>query len=537
MRKIILTIATAIIAFATASAQVGINTETPAATLDVVAGDGSTAKGIIAPRMTLAQLNADRTKYTAAQTAAEVYITDATGATIAGYSDQITCTGFAYWNGAHWVGNCVVAKTFAAVTQQPKAFTFYEEGMETPVPLTFGAGGSSTMNYQWYKISGGNVHVRIAQKCVEDTDGTGVASANFTPDVIKGTTRNANNTGFFRYYCVAKNLTGDSVISNIAEVAVGCGAKNKEGEWFSFMCFNLGATQMTIAAQRNTALTIGTNNASDGLHAYVTGEEQKYGDLYQWGRIRDGHEQRGSTYFTAGSNAPGTNQRTYSTTWPPTYASGNIIGTSSQRYPHIQISDTSVYFGKFIITVAGQDYNWANPAIGRVGTNITATSVTQGTIDQLWRLGRFTPNDPCAKIKDDGITYETFYPGTDGIGGAATTAWKTPSQGEWGEIYRGGELNGSPDNALSNTWTWHYSNGQGYDIKPDGATITLHLPASGYRSATNGRLYNQGANGSYWSTTYTSINAHNLYFYRNIIDPAFVSYRGYGHSLRCIRAM
>jgi hypothetical protein len=428
-----------------------------------------------------------------------------------------------------------VAKTFAAIIMQPKAFTFYEEGTETPVPLTFGSGGSSTMTYQWYKITGGNIHVRIAQKCVEVTDGTGVTSTNFTPKVIKGTTRNANNTGFYRYYCVAKNLTGDSVISNIAEVAVGCGAKNKDGEWLSFMCFNLGAdkTQFTIAAQRNTALNIGTN-ASDGIHTYVTNEEQKYGDLYQWGRIRDGHEKRGtSAGFVNGSNAAGTNQVAANAT-TITFESGNIIGTS-QRYPYIQIDrNNSTYYGKFITSASQQDHDWAKFAIGQTGNNLPA-AVTQGTLDLLWRNGRFASNDPCTKIKEDGITYETFYPVTDGISGSST-AWKTPSQGEWGEIYRGGELSGSPNNAIANTWTWYGSNGRGFDIKPDGTTITLHLPASGARYSS-GRLYYQGTSSFYWSTTYTSVNAYNLNFGSGTVLPANISYRGYGFAVRCIRSM
>jgi hypothetical protein len=45
MKKIILTIAMAIIAFATASAQVGVNTDSPKTTLDIVQKDTATVKG------------------------------------------------------------------------------------------------------------------------------------------------------------------------------------------------------------------------------------------------------------------------------------------------------------------------------------------------------------------------------------------------------------------------------------------------------------------------------------------------------------
>ncbi|MDR1653510.1 MAG: hypothetical protein LBS01_07695 [Prevotellaceae bacterium] len=210
---------TALMSGAALTAQVGVNTETPKTTLDVVAGktDASTAEGLTAPRLKLSELNAKQAKYTADHTGAMVYITAVDETSISGYSDQITCTGFVYWNGTHWVGDCAVAKTYAAALTQPKAFTFYEnpEGNDVPVPLVFGAGGSSAMTYQWYKITGNNVHVRIAQKCT-GSDGTGVTTNSFTPtSVIKGTTRNANNTGFYRYFCVAKNATNDSVVSNM----------------------------------------------------------------------------------------------------------------------------------------------------------------------------------------------------------------------------------------------------------------------------------------------------------------------------------
>ncbi|MDR1653222.1 MAG: hypothetical protein LBS01_06170, partial [Prevotellaceae bacterium] len=294
------------------TAQVGVNTETPKTTLDVVAGktDASTAEGLTAPRLTLAQLNAKQGKYTADHTGAMVYVTEVDATPVSNYSDQITCTGLVMWNGTHWVSDCAAPKTYAAALMQPKAFTFYEnaEGNDVPVPLVFGAGGSSAMSYQWYKITGNNVHIRVAQKCTA-SDGSGFATNAFTPtSVIKGTTRNANNTGFYRYFCVGKNATNDSVVSNIAEVAVGCGAKNLQGEWLSFMCFNLGATELTIAAQKNHSMTFSTPNDADGRHYYIAGEEQLYGDLYQWGRIRDGHEQRGAgAGFVAGSNAAGTN--------------------------------------------------------------------------------------------------------------------------------------------------------------------------------------------------------------------------------------
>jgi len=518
------------------NAQVTIGNDTPpAATLDVVAtkSDGSTAEGIIAPRVTLAQLNAAYSKYGAAQTGAIVYVTDYSGATISGYSDQITCRGYAYFNGIYWVGDCAATQSYARILFQPKAFTFYELGTETETPLDFGAGGSSTMTYQWYIVTGSNIHVRIARPCIA-SDGTGFNSSSFTPRVAGGLnstdTKTASKNGFYRYYCVATNMEGDFVTSDIAEVAVGCGAKDLNGEWISFMCFNLGATRHTIAAQQNTPITFPVANQNDGRHVKAAGEELTYGDLFQWGRIADGHEKR--NVISVGSEGGTDNAVAWNATTPPTYADGNVLGTS-QRYPYQQVPVTNTtYYGKFIRTIASNAYNWY------AGSNHQSIAV-----DQLWRQSAFAPNDPCQKIMDDGVTYSNWYPpaSSSTAGGSSGTGWRTPTQHEWASLYRGGTSSGSSVIALANTWVWYQLNSantegaKGMALKPDGVITTLFLPASGNRGSTNAVLYAQGANGRYWSGSIMGTSAYYLNFASNIIAPASSDYRGVGFALRCIK--
>jgi len=537
-KQMILVLLLIILAGMKMNAQVTIGNDTPPAlTLDVVATktDGSTAEGIAAPRMTLAQLNAAFSKYGAAQTGAFVYITDYSGGTISGYSDQITCTGYVYFNGIHWVGDCVAAQTYARILSQPKAFTFYEQGIETEDPLVLNAGGSSAMTYQWYVITGSNIHVRIARPCTA-SDGAGFNTNSFTPRVagsLNSTdTKTASKNRFYRYYCVATNMTGDSVTSDIAEVAVGCGAKDLNGEWLSFMCFNLGATRHTIAAQQGTSVTFTVANETDGRHVKVAGEEALYGDLFQWGRIADGHEKRSAIQTgSMGGNATD-NAVAWSTTTPPTYADGELLGTS-QRYPYQQVpTDNTTYYGKFIRTIAGNDHNWY------AGTNAVNTA-----IDQLWRQSAFPANDPCQKINSNGLTYSTFYPAASSstADGASGTGWRIPTQHEWGSLYRGGTISGNRALALANTWDWYQritSNTEGTKgmaLKPDGVTTTLFLPASGHRSNSNALLYYQGSSGRYWSGSIMGANAYLLGFGSGTVDPADSYSRGYGFTLRCIK--
>ncbi|MDH6306317.1 uncharacterized protein (TIGR02145 family) [Parabacteroides sp. PH5-13] len=427
------------------------------------------------------------------------------------------------WNGAYWVTS-QANEAVSSITKQPKKFTFYELGTETPAALEFKVDGQGDWSYQWYQVTGNNVHVRIGTAIGGSgtVTGTGATTSKFMPTgVIKGTTRNAKNAGFYKFYCIANSSLGAELTSDIAEVAVGCGAKNNAGEWLSFMCFNLGATTLTIEAQKNYAMTFNPANDSDGRHYYIAGEENLYGDLYQWGRIGDGHEKRGaSAGFVAGQKTAGTNQVAYNTTTPPSYEDGNKINI--QTYPWRQVKRDTDYYGKFITVTSAQNLNWAH--------NLIATQ-----IDILWRTGRYTSNDPCAKIKEDGINYETYYPATNGTT-AANTYWRTPSQDEWRSLYKGGAISGASATATANTWVWNSTNGRGFEIKPDGETTTLFLPVNGYRAGSNGMLFHQGSGGYYWTIGTIGTSAYNLSFSTSNVNPAKSSSRGSGYALRCIKS-
>jgi len=540
-KQMILVLLLIISAVMKTNAQVTIGNDTPPVlTLDVVATktDGTTAEGIVAPRLTLAQLNAAQAQYGAAQTGAFVYITDYSGGTISGYSDQIFCVGYVYFNGSYWVSDCASARTYVTIISQPKAFTFYEQGTESEAALFFGAGGSSALTYQWYIVTGSNIHVRIARPCTA-ADGIGATTNSFIPHVAgsssnTNTTKVADKNGFYRYYCVATNMTGDSTTSDIAEVAVGCGAKDLNGEWLSFMCFNLGATRHTIAAQQNTSVTFSTANAADGLHVKVANEEALYGDLFQWGRIADGHEKRNA--IPVGSTGGTANTVAWNPSSTPVYENGNQLGSSTMRYPYQQVAATNTtYYGKFIQTIAASpnNNNWyAGPGI------------TSSAVDELWRQSAFASNDPCQKIMADGLTYSNWYPPshpTSAAGGSSGTGWRLPTQGEWGNLYRGGTISGVASIALANTWDWYEltsspsEGAKGVALKPDGVTTTLFLPASGYRNTNTALLYGQGARGDYWSASIISTNAYYLNVNAASVNPSTSTARGFGFALRCIK--
>lgn len=86
--------------------QVGINTESPKATLDVVAKktDGSTSEGFIAPRLSGDEIKAANARYTSAQTGALVYATSPiSSADTTGKTSNITLPGYYYYDGTVWI--------------------------------------------------------------------------------------------------------------------------------------------------------------------------------------------------------------------------------------------------------------------------------------------------------------------------------------------------------------------------------------------------------------------------------------------------
>lgn len=103
MKKKILFILLLLTVIFKANAQVGINTESPKATLDVGAAktDGTTAEGIIAPKLSLQQLVVKDAKYTADQVGAIVYVNDISGTTNT-KTDNIKKVGYYYFDGTLW---------------------------------------------------------------------------------------------------------------------------------------------------------------------------------------------------------------------------------------------------------------------------------------------------------------------------------------------------------------------------------------------------------------------------------------------------
>ncbi|NDV46153.1 hypothetical protein D0T49_03740, partial [Paludibacter sp. 221] len=374
------------------------------------------------------------------------------------YNADIDCTET--WNGTLWIANCGDLQNALRITTQPRKFNWAETKNATALTgiggesatISVAATGIAPLTYQWYELTANSNAAPVTV-----TDGADEATAAFTPNLSK--------LGMRRYYCRITDGDGNTIDSEIAEVAVGCGAKTVTGGWSTFMCHNLGADENKSIEEQKTY--------SSPVFSYPNTRNDNsvvYGDLYQWGRTRDGHEKRTSGV----SDVIVTDVATGSTTANGVTMDGLNTFIKATSYP----------------------YNWTSAA----------------TADLNWRNQKNATYDPCP------------------------TGWRVPAQGEWSGIFRGGSAPGTFSTAVVNTWVWNDDAGSttGYEVKPDGETTTLFLPAAGYRYNFDGEFYNVGTKGYYWSGGIYGCTSFALYFNGSTVSPATIEHRAYGRSVRCI---
>ena len=139
-------------------------------------------------------------------------------------------------------------------------------------------------------------------------------------------------------------------------------------------------------------------------------------------------------------------------------------------------------------------------------------------------------------------------------GNTENSGWRTPTNAEWGYVFNTrtnfaakwghGNVNGVngmillPDEwtlpggltftSGNSSWANVYNSGQWAQMEANGA---LFLPAAGFCEFS---LMNAGSAGNYWSGSYNSSNAHNVYFSSNYLNPQNSASRYYGRSVRLV---
>lgn len=183
-------------------------------------------------------------------------------------------------------------------------------------------------------------------------------------ETLKGITRkNALKIELYAVYNNGATNNGKDiavVLTPTFQDCACCGAMVSSTQWLNFMCHNLGANEDLDPFVWNNS-----KGANDGFDIK--------GDIYQWGRITDGHEKRNSAL---------------------------VKGNSTSFDDKGQVAESSK-IGKWIYTnpVLGTDSDWRTPSD-----------------DNLWQDGAKGKGDPCpsgwkvpSKVQWEGVlNYNTW---------------------------------------------------------------------------------------------------------------------------------
>ena len=259
----------------------------------------------------------------------------------------------------------------------------------------------------------------------------------------------------------------------VQDCTCGCIVKSGTCSWKAFMCYNLGANpSMSIVQQM--AYVPNISDISNGTSVDAT----VFGDLYQWGRKKDGHEKR--TSMTAAGPMSGSNLNP---------VDGQVTGAN---------------VGRFITNTNGAPNGWRSPEDTKLwDKNENAGSSTNPL--------KYEGNDPCP----------------DG--------WRVPTGNEFDALVST-TLN-THEMQTTNTRGYLIRPND-----PGATEWTLFLPAAGsrlYQINMNG-FANQI--GEYWSSSSNGSTLPNTTYGRFLTFNCLGSgtfatnntYRGVGMSIRCI---
>jgi uncharacterized protein (TIGR02145 family) len=462
------------------NAQVRIGGDTPPDTsvvLDLNPDSEEKAdKGLVLPRVNLESLTVSRPLGEFIRGAMVYNLT----------TDGELNEGVYYSNGVRWVpvisDSSVNAGTDPPIIflRQPGFLWLGPDGdLTDTLCFELAAVDKSKFTYQWY--------TRDPVTFVS-TPLTGDAAKNDTLFINSNTKDEYDITSsgkIYQFYCVV--VSGSQYgISGIGRVVYGSGARLANGGWIKIANANLGANQnMTVEEQINYEPDDDKSGVGDKDY-----DPTVYGDWYQWGREKDGHENR-KVLASGTSDAYWGAQK------------GVPIHADSLDLSNGQITATNtLVYRKFIQRNAGTDW--------RQYPETAENSAVSPATDWTWGnpVDGITDLDPCKKAGENNELGEGN--------------WRVPTQAEWAQILS------------NNTYFW---NTKGYEIKPAG----INKPTAFFLPPTGGRHHNGGGkvgvsfNGFYWSSTVTNAYAYVMSFNSNTnISAANPSQRAFGFALRCV---
>jgi uncharacterized protein (TIGR02145 family) len=315
------------------------------------------------------------------------------------------------------------------------------------------------------------------------------------------------------------------LVVRVQNAPVGCSVRKVDDPgktnpvingWLTFMCYNLGADPDYGDPIAQKAYVPYPNNSGST-------DRTVYGDVYQWGRIDDGHQRRD---LTPENIWPSDHfgQTTGFANNPVPNAPANIDMKGEK--PSYQVLETDVRFGKFIRRNVSS-YDW-----------IAGTGTDEGIYDDRWNIGSEetpvkAPADPCP------------------------AGWRVPTRTEWASIYgtttdcTTGDCLG---NAKVNQWVYNFADfaaspagdpgTRGISLTPSGtagnttygADPTLFLPAGADRDHDHAAVNGVGGASICWSSSVVAsgVHAYTLAWSSTLVYLNRKTPRATGNLVRCV---
>ena len=249
-----LSAAAALMFSAAVYSQVGINTQAPKATLDIIAKNtnGTTAEGMIAPRLTGNQIQSADALYGADQRGAIVYIT-APVTSSSTKTANITSEGYYYFNGSLWQN--------MGISGSP-ATTWTLTGNAGTNPNTDFIGTTGSGEHMVFKTAGRRSGLIM--------DGTsGASNTAFGWNALNLDANNYNSTDFntaFGARALNNNTTGaeNTAVGANAARALTSGQRNIAIGSSSLISSTTGSNNIAVGQGALSANTTGSNNITFG---------------------------------------------------------------------------------------------------------------------------------------------------------------------------------------------------------------------------------------------------------------------------------
>lgn len=258
-------------------AQVGINNTSPKATLDVTAGSGTEPEGIIAPRLTLKELQS-RT-YGSLQNGAIVYVKNETDATASGTTSRITSKGYYYYfeSGSTKEWRPFLDKAGKQIwnkvgTNDPSTENTDDSFLNAKAVVGGNAIGTVNGGDAQLTVIGGDASINGI------TVGTGKGN-NITNTAI-GASALETNTGAYNTAIGAEANSSGTAIDNTVAVgykatvsnhgAIAIGAKTQST---ALATIAIGEGNTSAIASKNTAIAIGAETNASGMASIALGQQ------------------------------------------------------------------------------------------------------------------------------------------------------------------------------------------------------------------------------------------------------------------------